>query len=135
MITRFALALVLALSVTACAEDSDGQTTAPTGTGDLIVGNTPQPSATADTEITIEGSAYGEDEITVSTGTTVAWINEDAMDQTVTHGEEGQPVGDARFDELVPPGETVSFTFEQPGTYHVTCTLHPEMNMTVVVED
>ena len=34
----------------------------------------------------------------------------------------------------IQPGETKTVTFDKPGTYHIACTLHINMNMTVVVQ-
>lgn len=30
--------------------------------------------------------------------------------------------------------ESITFTFDKPGTYHCTCSVHPRMIVTVVVE-
>jgi plastocyanin len=35
----------------------------------------------------------------------------------------------------VPAGGMVEVSFDEPGTYRVTCLIHPTMNMTVTVED
>lgn len=32
------------------------------------------------------------------------------------------------------PGESKNVTFTAPGTYKVTCTIHPQMNMTITVQ-
>ena len=34
----------------------------------------------------------------------------------------------------IQPGESKTVTFDKPGTYHIACTLHVNMNMTVVVQ-
>lgn len=34
----------------------------------------------------------------------------------------------------VPADESLTFTFDKPGTYHCTCSIHPRMIVTVVVE-
>lgn len=108
---------VLALIVTACTQASpeaeDG-------------------GADADT-VTISGSSFGDD-ITVAAGTTVTFVNGDSLGHTVTEGSDGQIADDARFDEDVPAGESVPITFDEPGTYQVTCEIHSNMNMTVTVE-
>jgi plastocyanin len=31
------------------------------------------------------------------------------------------------------PGDSVDITFSTPGTYHITCTIHPTMQATVTV--
>jgi plastocyanin len=32
------------------------------------------------------------------------------------------------------PGQSVSITFTTPGTYHITCLVHPGMNATITVQ-
>jgi plastocyanin len=32
------------------------------------------------------------------------------------------------------PGETKTVTFDKAGTYHIACTVHPDMNLTITVE-
>lgn len=130
MVARLVPLVALALVLTAC----DGAT-APdlNGDEDGTPAGTPG-GAGAGAEVTIDDLAFGQQEITVSPGTTVVWINDDSVGHTVTHGEDGQPANDAAFDEPIGVGEEVSHTFDEPGTYQVTCTIHPQMNMTVIVE-
>ena len=54
--------------------------------------------------------------IEVEAGATVTWRNEDRFTHTVQ--VEGQE------DHEVEPGESVSITFDEPGTYAYVCTLH-----------
>jgi len=61
-------------------------------------------------------------------GTTVAWKNDDPLDHSVT-------ADDNSFDSgLIKSGATWRRTFTRPGTYHVTCTPHPFMRITIVVK-
>ena len=129
-----ALTLALAVALAGCgdttvpdgADGDDTPTGSPAGDGDGSPGTTD--------EVSIEALAFAEQEITVPAGTTVTWVNNDSVGHTVTHGEDGQPASDAMFDEAIGVGEEVTFTFDEPGTYQVTCTIHPQMNMTVVVD-
>jgi plastocyanin len=75
------------------------------------------------------------DDITVAAGTTVTFVNHDGGAHTVTEGSDGVAAADAAFDEEVPAGGMVEVSFDEPGTYRVTCLIHPTMNMTVTVED
>lgn len=107
--------------------------------------STPTPAADDDGEgegggdggeamtVTISGSSFGDD-ITVPAGTTVTFVNEDSLPHTVTHGSDGQPEDGALFDNDVAAGASTEVTFDEPGTFNVTCTIHPSMNMTVTVE-
>jgi plastocyanin len=85
------------------------------------------------TTVTISGSSFGDD-ITVPAGTSVTFVNEDSLPHTVTNGSDGQPEDGALFDNDVAAGASTEVTFDEPGTYNVTCTIHPSMNMTVTVE-
>ena len=124
--------LVLATGLAGCAETSDP--------GNGIDGEddptqSPGASPGGAVEVSIDGLAFADQEITVPAGASVRWVNNDSVGHTVTHGQDGQPASDAMFDEAIGVGEEVSITFDEPGTYQVTCTIHPQMNMTVVVEE
>ena len=57
---------------------------------------------------------------TVALGTTVRWVNHDAESHTVTHELK-------RFDAEIWPGESLSFTFTDPGVYFYYCEPHEWM--------
>jgi plastocyanin len=84
--------------------------------------------------VTISGSSFGDD-ITVASGTTVTFNNEDSLPHTVTEGTDGTAVEGAAFDEEVAAGASVDVTFDEAGSFDVTCKIHPSMSMTVTVED
>jgi amicyanin len=77
--------------------------------------------------IEIRNFSFATPALTVPAGTTVTWTNRDEEPHTVTSAERvfASPGLDA--------GETFSFTFTTPGTYHYYCALHPHMTGTVVV--
>jgi plastocyanin len=85
-------------------------------------------------QVELTGFAFAPSELTVAPGTTVTFVNNDTSPHTVTEGSDGTPADDARFDEHVAAGGQVTVTFDEAGTYAITCTLHPQMNMTVNVE-
>jgi plastocyanin len=95
-----------------------------------------QPSAAPSggaTTVDIASLKFGPD-VTVAAGTAVTWTNNDTVAHTATEGSNGVAAPNARFDLQLAVGASDSFTFTDPGTYQVTCTLHPTMNMTVTVE-
>ena len=59
-------------------------------------------------------------EISVSAGTTVTWSNSDNFTHSVELTQNNHLVG------IMHPGESVSFKFSKPGTYHYICTFHPQ---------
>jgi plastocyanin len=83
--------------------------------------------------VTITNSNFGPD-ITVAPGTAVTFDNADSLPHTATEGSNGVKVSDALFDLQLPIGSSKSYTFADAGDYKVTCTLHPQMNMTIAVQ-
>jgi plastocyanin len=82
----------------------------------------------------IDGSAFDPEELTIAAGTEVLFVNADGFAHTVTEGTDGQAVDDPIVDEEIAQNGTVSVTFDEPGTYDITCKIHPSMQMTVIVE-
>jgi plastocyanin len=133
-------ALVLALS--GCTGSSPSQVLPSEG------GSTDQPAGQgADTVVTLSLTFMPAD-ITVHAGDTVTWQNGETIGHTITSGEwggvneatglRGTQTPDGRFDhKLSPkgqPGDTFSFTFDEPGTYLYYCQPHLTMNAMVIVE-
>lgn len=90
--------------------------------------------AAAEEQVRIESSNFDPDELTVAVGTTVIFLNADSFTHTVTEGTGGQAVDDPVVDREVEQSRTVRATFDEPGTYEITCELHPSMQMTITVE-
>jgi plastocyanin len=64
--------------------------------------------------------------IEIEAGQTVTWTNDDNFSHTVRV--------DGQEDHEVSQGESVSITFDTPGTYHYVCTLHSkDMDGEVIV--
>jgi len=60
--------------------------------------------------------------IAVKTGSTVTWTNHDNFTHSVHFLDGGLP-----SDPMVmPPGQTVTFTFSQAGTFTYECHFHPQ---------
>jgi plastocyanin len=73
--------------------------------------------------------------LTVTSGTTITWTNEDGMMHTVTSGTTSD---DAVWTSSpgIPPGGTFSVSLRNPGSYHYYCKPHmysPAMHATIVV--
>src|SRR5215207_1455880 len=80
------------------------------------------------TTVVIANLTFDPSAVTVSTGTTVAWTNEDAVPHTVTST-------DGAFDSgIFDPGGSFAFTFNDPGSFAYVCQLHPQMQGTVTAE-
>jgi amicyanin len=76
----------------------------------------------------MDHSTFIPSEITVAPGTTVTWVNNEAMPHTVVDSNKGfrskTLVKDAAF----------SFTFTAAGDYDYVCSIHPNMKGKVIVK-
>ena len=80
--------------------------------------------------VSLAGNQFSPSTLTVSAGDTVTFT--DTASHTVTEGTDGTAVDDPIVDET--GGADVEVVFDEPGTYNITCKVHPEMNMTITVE-
>jgi len=83
--------------------------------------------------VTLVDSSFGPD-VSVPVGTTVVFVNSGGLKHTASHGVGGQLVENSLFDIVLEPAASDSYTFDTPGTYPITCIVHPLMNMTLTVE-
>jgi plastocyanin len=81
----------------------------------------------ATTEVTmVKSYRFDPETIEIRAGQTVTWTNDDNFTHTVE--VEGQG------DHKVERGDSVSITFDEPGTFDYVCTLHShDMRGTVIV--
>jgi len=120
------LAAVTLVALAACG-GSNATTAPPTG------GGTATPAAAAvecggsgGTAATIANFAFSPNPVTVSSGGTVTWTNNDSTAHTVTF-DSGPNCNN------VAAGASVSAKFSAPGTYPYHCTIHPSMKGSVTV--
>jgi plastocyanin len=66
--------------------------------------------------------------VTITTGSTVTWTNNDTVPHTVAFSDEGP-----QSSELIEPGATFEATFAEAGSYAYVCTLHSGMEGVVEV--
>ena len=106
------------------------------------------PKGSANPEVDVTNLApkqwYAPKEVIININDTIKWTNNDTESHTVTSGisgglnslisnSKGQP--DGVFDSgLFSPNKTVSIKFNQSGTYHYFCTIHPWMEGIVKVQ-
>jgi len=86
-------------------------------------------AASSDTaQIVIKDFMFMPMSLTIKAGSTVTWANKDDEPHTV--------VSDTGLfrSGAVDTDETFAFKFDKPGTYHFTCSIHPRMVGTIVVE-
>jgi plastocyanin len=91
--------------------------------------HTPSVAETPDaTKIVVKDFMFNPTPLTVKAGSTVTWTNMDdephtAVSDTGVFKSGGMDTNDS-----------FSFKFDKPGTYHYTCTIHPRMVGTIVVQ-
>jgi plastocyanin len=82
--------------------------------------------------LTIKNFGFALREAQLKKGETAIWTNADGVPHTVTLGFEGK--AEKGFDSsYIAPGQSFVRKFDQPGEYGYTCTLHPNMNGTIIV--
>ncbi len=115
---------IMTLLLAACGGAAESTPTAADGDGDGDGG------ATAGETVSLAGGQFSPSTLNIAAGDTVTFT--DTGGHTVTEGENGTAVEDPIVDEQ--GGSDIEVTFDEPGTYNITCTIHPAMNMTVTVE-
>lgn len=110
----------------------------------LTLGACGQSSTAAPNEVGMVAADFSRTSITIKAGAAVHFT--DAAGTGATHdvclGSDGACDNAAKGPQaLKSPGFTINagdpakdVTFDTPGTYKVTCSLHPAMNLTVIVQ-
>jgi plastocyanin len=112
MMQRFLLPAVVVLAASVFAVGCGGS-------GDT------EPVATTEVKM-VKSYRFDPKTIEIQAGETVTWTNEDNFTHTVEV--------EGRGDHEVGQGESVSITFDKPGTFDYVCTLHRhDMDGTVIV--
>ncbi len=83
---------------------------------------------TDSTEIMLKDFMFNPTPLTVKAGSTVTWTNMDDEPHTVVSDTGMFKSGG------MDTNESFSFKFDKPGTYHFTCSIHPRMVGTVLVQ-
>jgi plastocyanin len=124
MSTRLFIVFILTVFVTACG-----------GSNSPSAPSTPTPAPTGATTVTIPSgsstlttTAYAPNPLTISTGTTVSWLNDDNTAHTSTADANQWSSG------TIAPGGRFNFTFASAGRFTYHCTIHPNMVGTIVVQ-
>ncbi|HEY3189661.1 MAG TPA: cupredoxin family copper-binding protein [Solirubrobacteraceae bacterium] len=75
--------------------------------------------------VAIHGHMFMPSDVTVPTGTTVSWTNDDSEPHTVVAS------GGAFKSKNLGKGQSYSYTFSSAGSYPYYCSVHPDMKATV----
>jgi plastocyanin len=94
-----------------------------------IANYTPSGAETADSNrIVVKEFMFMPNSLSVKAGSTVTWANVDDEPHTVV-----SDTGLFRSGAM-DTNASFSFKFDKPGTYHFTCSIHPRMVGTIVVQ-
>jgi len=85
-------------------------------------------STSDEPKVLIKDFMYAPMSLTVKAGTTVTWVNMDDEPHNI--------ISDSGLFRSggVDTNESFSYKFDKPGTYRITCSIHPRMLATIVVE-
>jgi len=88
----------------------------------------PSAAQTLDTKIVIKDFMFMPTPLSIKAGSTVVWSNMDDEPHNVV-----SDTGMFRSGGM-DTSETFTYKFDKPGTYHFTCSIHPRMVGTIVVQ-
>ncbi len=102
----------------------------------------PAQTSTSGAEVDMTSNNFVQHAVTISAGQTVHFVDPTATgafhqiclgnnQQCDTSGQGPAKLQSPGF--AINPGQTVDVTFPTAGTYKITCTVHPDMNLTVTV--
>ena len=78
--------------------------------------------------VTIEGTSFQPEQLTISPGDTVVWVNKDPFPHTATSTTGAFDSGN------IAPGKSWKFRATKKGELAYVCTLHPTMKARLTVE-
>ena len=137
---RSRLAIVpalLALVLAACGGSGDASSEPPASiaaASEAAASAAASEAGSEDVRVTLENFQFDQTELTIPVGTRVTFLNADSAPHTVTEGTDGEAADGAFINDEIAGNQSTDFTFDEPGTYQITCLFHPTMNMTVTVE-
>lgn len=79
-------------------------------------------------QVLIQGFAFNPTPRTIAVGTTVTWINKDGTAHTTTNN-----AADAWDSGSMGANASFAHTFDTPGTFQYSCTIHPNMHGVIIV--
>ncbi len=87
-----------------------------------------QAAAPEPTGVVMKNFMFVPTSLTVDVGSTVTWTNQDGEPHTV--------ISDSGLfrSAALDTNDKFTFRFEQPGTYHFVCSIHPQMVGTIIVK-
>jgi plastocyanin len=126
-LTAAVAAVALSLAVVGCGDDDEPSSEPSSASSEEASGDTASSGvADAGATITIAGGSFG-DPLTVEAGTTVTVVNESAEEHTLTADDGSFGTG------VIAPGGSATLTFDTPGTFAFSCSIHSSMQGSITV--
>jgi plastocyanin len=133
MSARIIIAALVLAGAVGCGQSSTNPAS-PTPTPNPTPAPSPSPSPSSSTSVSVvpgaqqlTSTAYNPNPVNVAVGAAVTWTNTDSIEHTTTSNN-------GTWNGVLPPGGTVSVTFNNAGTFQYHCSIHPNMVGTVVVQ-
>ncbi len=109
--------------------------------GALLPAATRAPAPGPSGAVGMEHEEFTVETVTVPVGGTLTFVNNSRWLHVLGPGEKGRLTAESGVPAMGPRGAHMSETgdtwttarWNTPGKYHITCSLHPEMTVTVVV--
>jgi len=100
----------------------------------------PEPAKAPDGAVGMEHETFAVEEVTVHRGQSLLFVNDSRYMHILGPGNEGilseEAGSPANERALMPTNDTYTLgPFNVVGTFNITCTMHPEMNIKVVVTE
>ncbi len=94
-------------------------------------GGVPLPTSQTSSTVVMQNSQFLPQTIHIISGTTVIWVNQDAISHTTI--SDNRSMAEAWDSGTLTQGQSFSKTFTQPGIYTYHCSFHPNMRGTIQV--
>lgn len=118
----------LGLLLAACGDDDGGESGGDAATSTTAGGDG------CGSDICMEGIAFVPTDVTGAAGDTLTWTNLDGSPHTVTAGTPEAPAPEAFDSGDIGQGETYRLQLPDAGEFPFYCTIHPQMQGTILVE-
>jgi plastocyanin len=121
--------LLAAVLLAGCSSSNTGSNGGPSSTGaNGGLTTNPNPSGGGqDLMVSLVDNRFVDGNKTIPAGSSIMYMNDGSHGHTVTIHWVGEPATVTRLNQTLQPGQDVTFTFDQAGTYHVWCRFHGQM--------
>lgn len=130
----FSLSLIMILILSGCSQKQS--LTNSENSNQVANQNLNQVTPQNPNTVIMENYAFLPQTLTVKKGTVITWENRDnANHQAVADSQPVTVYTNSLKTNIMYPGQTWSFTFDEIGTYPYHCSLHPSMTGTIIVTE